>query len=98
MGLNTAVIILNDRISFIAERPDFGKQLHDAMATTYGRPRDRHYYNGFDVLPAQHADYNQFVVIGQNRIRRFDDIEQEEAVYLLRELAFRLGVKITVRK
>ncbi len=98
MGLNTAVLVLNDYISFIADRPDFGKELHNAMAETSGRPRDRHYYSGFDVLPAVHADYDQFIVIGQNRIRRFEDIEPEEAKKLMKHLAWRMGLKISFRK
>ena len=94
MGFNTAVMILNDRLHEIEKDPEFGDRLAGAISETYGRRGDGH-YGGFSVLPSQHADWNQMVVIGQNQIRRFEDIEPAEREVLLKRLARDAGYRLS---
>ena len=98
MGFNTAVIIHNDFLDRIAKDQKFGEKLEDAIRTTTHRPRDRHYYNGFDVLPSVHADYDQHIVIGQNSIRNFHDLSEDEAIRALKNLGAEFGFAVAIRK
>jgi hypothetical protein len=94
MGFNTAVMILNDHLNSIEKDAEFGERLGGAISETFGRRGNGH-YGGFSVLPSQHADWDQMVVIGQNRIRRFEDIEPAERDALLRRLARDAGYRLS---
>jgi hypothetical protein len=89
MGLNTAVVVLNDHLSFIETDEFFGAKVAEAVRDVH---RDGGHHNSFAVLPSGHADYDQVVVIGGNRIRRFDQCEDAEQI--LRRLADSLGFSL----
>jgi len=92
MGLNTAVMILNDHLHLIERNGEFGKDLYHAIATAH---RDGGDHGGFAVLPSQHADYDQVVVIGGNRMRAMHAIPEDEREKLLRGLARQYGFRIS---
>ena len=95
MGFNTAVVILNDCLHEIEEDPEFGRKVSDEVRTTYSRHGRYGGHNSFSVLPSQHADWDQMVVIGQNRIRRFEDIEPDERDALLKRLGRDAGYRLS---
>lgn len=97
MGFNTAVIIHNDHLDRIEDDPNFGRVLRQAIVETAGRPHEKRYYRGFDLLPSRHADFTQFVIIGQNSIRSIFDLTEDEAIAELKLAAAQLGLKIAVR-
>lgn len=98
MGFNTAVIIHNDHLHDLSIDSKFGEKLENAIRETTYRPNERHYYRGFDVLPSVHADYDQYVVIGQNSIRNFRDLDESEAIRAFKKLGAELGFTVTIRK
>jgi len=93
MGFNTAVMVLNDHLHRIEKDAAFGESLGGAISETYCRRGEGH-YGSFAVLPSQHADWDQFVVIGQNRMRSFEDIEAREREALLKRLARDSGYRL----
>lgn len=96
MGFNTAVVILNDHLHDIEKDPLFGKKLADEQREAYSRrPGYRGWQNSFAVLPSEHADTDQLVVVGGNTIRRAKDLTPEDAERILRQLAFDLGFKVS---
>lgn len=98
MGFNTAVIILNDHLHSIEQDKGFGKCLADGIREAYGRPNEKHYYSGFDCLPSQHADWDQFVIIGGNSIRNIRDLSKEDAKRVLKNAAFEAGFKLSFKE
>lgn len=92
MGFNTAVMILNDQLHLIEQNADFGKDLRHAIAMAH---RDGGDHGGFAVLPSQHADYDQVVVIGGNRMRAMHAIPEVEREKLLRALAHQYGFRLS---
>lgn len=99
MGYNTAVVILNDHLSDIEKDPAFGKKLSDEQREAFSRrPGYRGWQNSFAVLPSEHADTDQLVVVGGNMIRRAKDLKPAEAERILRELAFDLGFNVSRKR
>jgi hypothetical protein len=90
MGFNTAMVVLNDHLSAIENDPHFGRRVSEAVRDVYGR-RQPNWDTSFTVLPSEHADFDQLVVVGGNSIRRMTDLPQAEAENLLRDLAWQLG-------
>ncbi len=75
MGWNTTVVLLNDALHEIAEDPEFGKRLADAVSllavnkgpvdvSAHGR-RSIH-CNAATVIETHHADITVHVAVGQN--------------------------------
>ena len=96
MGLNTAIVVLNDMLHDIEKDAGFGKKVADEVREAYSRrPGYRGWQNSFAVLPSQHADYDQLVVIGGNMIRRFEDIKADERDALLKRLARDAGYRLS---
>lgn len=95
MGLNTAAIILNDRLTDL-RKSDAGTEIAKAIQDPRGTDGWTPY--GVTVLPSVHADTTQIVAIGGNSIRSLgygrwtDDNEA-----LLRKLADQMGFRL-VRK
>lgn len=94
MGFNTAVMVLNDCLHEIEKDSEFGKKLSDEVRDAYSRRGNDGWHNSFSVLPSQHADWDQLVVIGQNRMRRFEDIDAGERDALLKRLARDAGYRL----
>lgn len=96
MGLNTAAIILNDRLADL-EKPEAGEAISHAIQNP--RHKDGWTPHGVTVLPSVHADTIQIVAIGGNTIRVLgyggyrDDDET-----LLRKLADSLGFRLVRKK
>ncbi|PWE56800.1 hypothetical protein DEM27_10585 [Metarhizobium album] len=98
MGFNTAVMVLNDRLHEIRDDPNFGEKLYHAILLA-GRPlHDRPYVPQVSVLPSQHADTAQVVVISANSLRvlGYGDWQDDDA-NLLRKIADDMGFRL-VRK
>jgi hypothetical protein len=100
MGFNTACIILNDTLHYLAKDPDAGAEIERAVLTSWDK---RHVLSGqcrhgFQALKSVHADTMQIVAVGGNTIRclgygSYNDTDEQ----LLRKLADALGFRI-VRK
>lgn len=91
MGMNTAVMILNDHLHEIAKDTRFGEKLASAIALANRNP----YTYGFNILPPVHADGMQIVAIGGNQIHRIGlGNYRDSDVDLLRKLAHDLGYRI----
>lgn len=98
MGYNSVVLILNDRLNEIS-RPDFGKNLADAIReiSGTGEPVElRGQFGQTMVLSCQHADIMQIVAVGGNTGRvigtgSYDDTDDQ----LLQKMAKRAGYKFT---
>ena len=98
MGLNTAMIIRNDFLQEIADER-FGQTLYDAVCNA-GMASPPYHGQAFDVLPSQHADYVQVVVICGNTIRRlgtYAGTYRSSDEEVLRHLADGMGFRL-VRK
>ena len=76
MGFNTTVVVLNDALSYIAEDPEFGRRLYDAISNLsrdkrgYVSAHSVHggvYCNAATVIETHHADHDVTVVVGGNR-------------------------------
>lgn len=95
MGYNTALIIRNDFLHEIQKDPAFGEKVREAVVLA---SHERGRFTSFDVLPSQHADTAQIVVISANSIRPLGYGHwQDDNETLLRRLADELGFRI-VRK
>lgn len=94
MGFNTAMVILNDHLNEIERDPFFGRKVSKAVRDVYGT-RERNWDNSFTVLPSEHADWDQLVVIGGNTIRRLDELPDDERLSLLRRLARASGYRLS---
>lgn len=71
MGYNTVAVLYNDHTANIRDMPDFGRRVAQAMRGWSWHDRDPsavHFGSGMIVSQA-HADYDQVVVVGQNRGR-----------------------------
>lgn len=92
MGYNTVAFFLNDQACEIERDPRTLSRLNQAMASGHGNT-DRQYMT---VLPSVHADGDQIVMAGGNRITPIAVVygcdHTEEA--LLRALAQRLGYSL----
>lgn len=95
MGLNTAVIVRNDFLHDIKKDDRFGEKLYHAICMAH---RDGGRNSSFSVLPSQHADTAQVVVIAANRLRSlgYGSWEHDDEG-LLRALADQHGFRL-VRK
>lgn len=109
MGFNTTVVVMNDALSDIQRDPDFGKNLAAAILKLglSNEPRDVHagtHVNAATVIETHHADGVFGVLVGGNygeslgRLLgyRYDLSELESKKALLRSLADRLGLKISI--
>lgn len=94
MGLNTAVVVLNDHLHEIERDPKFGQKVADAIRDA-DNPRRHHRQNSFAVLSSAHADGAQIVVVGGNLISRIGmGHYRDDPKELLRKLARDLGYRI----
>lgn len=85
MGFNTAMMVL-----------EFGRKVAEEVRDAYSRrPGYRGWQSEFAVLPSQHADYDQLVVIGGNTIRSIDALSDDERVALLKRLARHAGYRLS---
>lgn len=100
MGFNTAAIVLNDSLNSIAEDPEIGERIRQAVNSSWRDEGDitarGHgiHIGAIRVLPPQHADYVQIVAIGRNTIRRLGTSGKWEPEDLLRDLADQLGYSL----
>lgn len=95
MGLNTAVVILNDRLHDLEGDPAFAQQIAESIRAN---GRDRGLQNGYGVLPSVHADHDQVVVVGGNTIKDFSELADGQAERMLRRLAEERGFRLVRRK
>jgi hypothetical protein len=77
MGFNTVAVLYND-FNF-AKEPDIGGRIARAMRGWHERDRDKlaTWFGAGMVVSQSHADYDQVVVVGQNRgrpIREANDL------------------------
>lgn len=93
MGFNTAAIIRNDYLHEIGSDTEIGQKIR-SLVLSNGRDQDYGYISGITVLPSEHADYDQLVVIGQNRIRPFRELSKDERTKMVRGLADLLGYNL----
>jgi hypothetical protein len=86
MGMNTAFMVLNDRVHDIARDKNVGKLISDMVAESYSSFPDHvrcgipimvgdqmvgiHSGTGISCLSSVHADYTQVVAVGGNTMRR----------------------------
>ena len=92
MGYNTAMIVRNDHLHEIKRDTDFGYKVWDAISQA---GHVNHLYGSFDVLPSQHADTAQVVVLGANSIRNlgygfWEDTDEQLLKYLAEKQGYRL--------
>ena len=96
MGFNTAIVVLNDMLHEIERDAGFGKKVADEVREAYSRrPGYRGWQNSFAVLPSQHAATDQLVVVGGNTIRTLEQLKPDDAERILRDMAFRLGLRVS---
>lgn len=109
MGYNTAAIILNDGLHQFEDDSSLGINITNAIlmakAENPANVRVGNHLNAMAVLPPQHADFDQIVLIGGNYIRsvittigsphNVTTLELQE--WLLRELASNLGYTVKRR-
>ena len=93
MGLNTAMVVLNDHLHEIERDSHFGKKV--AEAVRYAAGSRRQFTSGFSVLPTVHADTMQIVAVGGNTIRSLGfshwSADDEDILRsLARDMGFRL--------
>ena len=77
MGFNTALMICNDGMDELRRDPLAAEKLHQGILLA-GRQRDGwgfsvsigNHCNPVSILPSEHADYAQLVIVGGNSIRR----------------------------
>lgn len=98
MGYNTVLVVYNDTVDWGAKDPDIGKRIHLAVRSWSDRHRDRSQLDIIalsgggggasygQVCSQAHADYDQVVVVGQNRGRPLEDCT-DLGVMTQRELA-----------
>lgn len=99
MGYNTAVLVLNDYLSDIETDQAFGAKVAEATIQAHARmERVNILGTGVQVLPSEHADWTQIVLIGQNRIRRAATANGGSEEDVLREWAWQLGYDLRKRK
>lgn len=73
MGLNTVAVLFNDHHGEIERNGgDLGKRIADAMRT-YQRDSLRGWFGAGRIISCSHADYDQVVIVGQNRGRLAND-------------------------
>ena len=77
MGYNTTVVVINDALGLIADDPDFGRRLSEAVRelgmgngpvdiAAHGKSGGIH-VNAATVIETHHADYDVFIRVGKNR-------------------------------
>lgn len=106
MGFNTTVIVMNDAVDQIANDPDFGKKLAQAIMhlSVDRKPGDvsaGNHVNAATVIENHHADNTTLVAVGGNFAtellqtgrRRHHEVQGQEQ--LLRDLADKLGYRIS---
>lgn len=96
MGFNTAMIVRNDFLNDVERDANFGERVADAIRYA-GYPNPPYHGQTFDVLPPQHADYNQIVKIGGNSISRFGayaGVWDSSDVEVLKNLADSMGYRL----
>ena len=92
MGLNTAMMVLNDHLHEIENDPLFGKKVHDAICGAWGREP---YTHGFNVLQSHHADGLNIVAVGGNTIRSLGwSSYSADDETILRDLARKHGYRL----
>lgn len=110
MGYNTALMLCNDGLDTLVRDPNAGQKIHDAVIQANAmRPVTvslANHCNPMMILPPQHADMNQLVMVGGNMIRpvagffrmgyHADQREFQEVV--LGRLARELGYAVVPRK
>lgn len=100
MGMNTAMIIRNDFLHEIEEDAEFGKKVSSAIRYA-GYPNPPYHGQAFDVLPSQHADYAQVVVISGNTIRHlggYTGTSKSTDEKILRNLADSMGYSLRKKR
>ena len=94
MGFNTVAFFLNDMSGEIEPNAiEVARKLRSAMSSGMGAKMGQ----TMEVLPSQHADYDQIIMAGGNRVTPLCSLRNcdhtEEA--LLHALASRLGYRLT---
>lgn len=96
MGNNTVGLFLNDFAAEIERAPDLGgliaRQLRSGNGAEIG-------WQALTMLPCCHADYDQVIIAGGNRINRVALLRgcDHTAEALLHKLADHLGYSLTKR-
>lgn len=108
MGFNTTVVVYNDAIDAIEKDPKFGANLAAAVKEcARGRQVDvpaGNHVNAARVIESHHADNMHAVLVGGNlgddlgRVGnwRLDTTDKEQRKALLRSIAARFGLKISI--
>lgn len=105
MGFNTTVVVMNDALDQIANDPDFGKKLAQAIMhlSVDRKPGDvsaGNHFNAATVVESHHADITALVAVGGNFATPLlyacgYHHTPEDREILLRALADALGFRIS---
>tara|TARA_Y100000310_G_scaffold209426_1_gene210052 strand:- start:9656 stop:9982 length:327 start_codon:yes stop_codon:yes gene_type:complete len=100
MGFNSTLIVLNDRLHEIAETPDYGKQVADAIQM-HGYDHRKPYVVGTEVITVNHADITNIIASGGNHASVMMQTmnggrhhRDEDKLSLLKRLADEMGYHI----
>ncbi|TDR90265.1 hypothetical protein [Enterovirga rhinocerotis] len=102
MGFNTVAVLYNDHTHRIAEGGEFGASMAAAMQGWLRRDRDRlaTWFGSGMIVSQAHADYDQVVIVGQNRgcpIHEANDLGWQ-ALDQMKDCLERHGYKVTKRR
>jgi hypothetical protein len=103
MGFNTTIVLMNDALSSIAEEPELGPRLYDAVLRLVAKKGSvdvpaRGFCNALTVVETHHADSLVPVLVGGNmaivldRWSNWDSKDPE--LDLLRNLAVKRGFRL----
>lgn len=84
MGYNTVAVLYNDVLDIIRREPKFGEIVYQGFLgyQQARNPRDANFVYG-EIISCEHADYDQLVVVGQNRGRQLRDVDDPSPMMLL---------------
>jgi len=82
MGFNSVAVIYNDNFAQAADDPLAGKRMVDAwreIGWGHSPPGIEGWFGYGQFICQSHADYDQIVVVGQNRGRRIQEVNDLSA-------------------
>lgn len=102
MGFNTALIICNDQLHTLAERPNAGKLIQDVIhRASHGEYREGERRSGpaygpfgIGALPSQHADDGQLALVARNSIKLVGTCWTSDPLEAIKQVADQLGYKL----
>lgn len=88
MGFNSVAVIFNDHLHDIKNSSTFGSDVYYAVREVDLNPNNRDlkgYFGSGMIISSAHADFDQLVVVGQNRGRLLRD-EKNPSPVLINQL------------